>query len=75
MLLMSINTKRKLNADASALFFNGALQFVISDSLLAVNMFAYPSYVISICVMLTYASAQYLLIRGAMSANHQQSFT
>jgi uncharacterized membrane protein YhhN len=69
MLLMSINMKRKLNDDASSLFFNGALQFVISDSLLAVNLFAYPSTVISLCVMLTYASAQYLLVRGAMLAH------
>ncbi|MFN0082279.1 MAG: lysoplasmalogenase [Ferruginibacter sp.] len=66
MLLMAINTKRKLNDDASALFFNGALQFVISDSLLAVNLFAYNSVVLSLCVMLTYASAQWLIVRGSM---------
>ncbi len=66
MLLMAINTKRKLNDDASSLFFNGALQFVISDSLLAVNLFAYNSVVLSLCVMLTYASAQWLIVRGSM---------
>ncbi len=68
MLLMSMNMKRKLNDNASALFFNGALQFVISDSLLAVNMFAYPEIILSLCVMLTYASAQYLIVRGSMAA-------
>ncbi len=66
MLLMAINTKRKLNKDASTLFFNGALQFAISDSLLAVNMFAYNSFVLSVCVMLTYASAQWLIVKGSM---------
>lgn len=66
MLLMSINTNRKVNASASVLFFNGALQFVISDSLLAVNLFAYSSTVLSLCVMATYASAQYLLVKGSM---------
>jgi len=66
MLLMAINTKRKLTDDASTLFFNGALQFVISDSILAVNLFAYPNQVLSLCVMATYASAQYLIVKGAL---------
>ena len=70
MLLMAINTKRKLNEDASNLFFNGALQFAISDSLLAVNMFAYNSVVLSICVMLTYASAQWLIVSGSMKVEN-----
>lgn len=68
MLLMAINTKRKLNENASALFFNGALQFAISDSLLAVNLFAYNSVVLSLCVMLTYSSAQWLIVKGSMIA-------
>ncbi len=66
MLLMAINTKRKVKDDASVLFFNGALQFVISDSLLAVNMFALNHLVLSLCVMITYASAQYLIVKGAL---------
>jgi uncharacterized membrane protein YhhN len=70
MLLMAINTRRKLSNDASALFFIGALLFVISDSLLAVNLFAMNHLVLSLCVMLTYASAQYLIVKGAL-ANEQ----
>lgn len=70
MLLMAINTKRKLNNDASALFFIGALLFVISDSLLAVNLFAVNHLVLSLGVMLTYASAQFLIVKGAL-ANEQ----
>ena len=70
MLLMAINTKRKVNDNASTLFFNGALQFVISDSLLAVNLFAHHSMILSLCVMLTYASAQWLLVKGSMIANN-----
>jgi uncharacterized membrane protein YhhN len=66
MLLLSINTSRKVPDNASALFFNGAFQFVISDSILAVNLFAYNSTVLSLCVMATYASAQYLLVKGSM---------
>lgn len=70
MLLMAINTKRKLSDDASALFVVGALLFVISDSLLAVNLFAMNHLVLSLCVMLTYASAQYLIVKGAL-VNHE----
>jgi uncharacterized membrane protein YhhN len=65
MLLMSINLQRKINNNASVLFFNGALQFVISDSILAVNLFAYHHVTLSICVMATYASAQYLLTKAS----------
>lgn len=67
MLLMAVNTRRKLSNDASALFFTGALLFVISDSLLAVNLFAMNHLVLSLCVMLTYASAQYLIVKGALT--------
>lgn len=70
MLLMAINTKRKLSKGAAALFFYGALLFVISDSLLAVNLFAMNHLVLSLGVMLTYASAQFLIVRGAL-ANEQ----
>lgn len=72
MLLMSINTNRKVEATAAVLFFNGALQFVISDSLLAVNLFAYSSTVLSLCVMASYASAQYLLVKGSMEVQTNQ---
>jgi uncharacterized membrane protein YhhN len=67
MLLMSINTKQRVNSAAAVLFFNGALQFVISDSILAVNLFALSNMALSLCVMATYASAQYLLVKGSMA--------
>jgi uncharacterized membrane protein YhhN len=70
MLLAAINTRRKVNDDAAVLFFNGALQFVLSDSILAVNLFAMPSWMLSLCVMATYASAQYLLVKGSMAVNN-----
>ena len=66
MLLLSINTIGKLTQRTARLFFNGALQFVLSDSILAVNLFAFPGKVLSLCVMATYASAQYLIVSGAM---------
>lgn len=69
MLLMAINTKQKMNDNAAVLFLIGAILFVISDLLLAVNLFAMHYVVISLCVMLTYASAQYLIVKGAFINN------
>ena len=66
MLLASINMRRKTNDVAATYFITGALLFVVSDSLLAVNLFAYSSILLSLFVMLTYASAQYLIVKGAL---------
>jgi len=68
MLLAAINTQRRMAPAVTTLFFNGALQFVISDSLLAVNLFAFHHVLLSVFVMLTYSSAQYLLVKGALRA-------
>ena len=69
MLLMAMNTKYKLDARTSSLFINGALLFVISDSVLAVNLFANQQLLLSVLVMATYAGAQFLLVKGALNKN------
>jgi len=66
MLLASINMRRKTGDQAATLFISGAFLFVLSDSMLAVNLFAYNHLILSVCVMLTYAAAQYLIVRGVM---------
>ncbi len=66
MLLMAINTRQQLNKTASFFFITGALLFVISDSVLAVNLFVVKHLVLSLCVMATYAIAQYLIVKGAL---------
>lgn len=45
----------------------GAMLFVISDSLIAINRFAVELPQAGFLVMLTYISAQYLLVRGILS--------
>jgi len=69
MLLMAINTRQQVNYNASNFFITGALLFVISDSLLAINLFAMQHLVLSLGVMATYATAQFLIIKGALSIN------
>ncbi len=66
MLLLSINLRHKINNNVASLFIVGALLFVISDSLLAVNLFAYSSVYLGLGVMLTYAAAQYLIVKAAI---------
>jgi uncharacterized membrane protein YhhN len=51
---------------AAAHFISGAILFVISDSALAINKFYQPFPAASFIIMLTYALAQWQLIRGAV---------
>ncbi|WP_353777696.1 lysoplasmalogenase family protein [Winogradskyella sp. 3972H.M.0a.05] len=58
--------KRKGNVSTLSynLVFIGALCFMLSDSLLALNKFYNPLPLSNISIMLTYASAQYLIVFG-----------
>lgn len=44
----------------------GAIFFVISDSVLAINLFVNQSTILSILVMITYVIAQFLLMKGIL---------
>lgn len=57
MLYVAIGTKQKL-------LVIGALLFVLSDSILAINLFYKNSTIGSISVMFTYVIAQFALVRG-----------
>ena len=50
-----------------ALIFCGAICFMISDSLLAINKFLQPVPMASLCIMATYILAQYLIVEGVMA--------
>lgn len=65
MLLMAINTRQQINNRPSHFFIIGALLFVISDSLLAINLFVEQHLELSLSVMATYAAAQFLIVNGA----------
>ncbi len=62
MLYFSVKTQNKY------LIF-GALLFVISDSLLAVNLFINETKILSLLVMITYVLAQFLLVKGILNEN------
>jgi uncharacterized membrane protein YhhN len=46
--------------------FTGALLFVISDSVLAVNKFYQPFALAPVLIMITYGLAQLLITQGAI---------
>jgi len=66
MLLLALHTHGRIPLNISRKFIMGALLFVISDSVLAVNLFAVNLTALSLVVMATYGAAQFLLVRGAM---------
>ncbi|HSQ45620.1 MAG TPA: lysoplasmalogenase family protein, partial [Lutibacter sp.] len=55
-----LNTKSK----KSLLMLFGAVIFMISDSLLAINKFYSPAHILEVFVMITYVLAQYLIFRS-----------
>lgn len=64
MLYCSLNIPFRVSKNTRRFFFIGALCFVISDSLLAINKFykAFPAA--DVLIMLTYCVAQYFIVKG-----------
>ena len=48
----------------------GALLFLISDTLLSVNLFVKPLMILNLLVMITYVLAQWILVRGMLSSKN-----
>ena len=66
MLYFSIKTQEKL-------LIVGALFFVISDSILSVNLFVSSSLLHNLLVMITYVLAQVLLVKGILKTSKTYS--
>ncbi len=64
MLLCSLHIFLKVNKKAAVFYLLGALSFVLSDSLLAIDKFYQPFAFAGIFIMLTYCAAQYFIVRG-----------
>ena len=45
----------------------GAVLFVISDSILSINLFVKETIILSLLVMVTYVAAQWFLVKGMLS--------
>jgi uncharacterized membrane protein YhhN len=70
MLLCSLHVFYKTGRPANVFFVMGALLFVISDSLLAVNKFLSPLSMSGVYIMLTYCAAQFCIVQGFLKNSH-----
>ena len=61
--------KNNVNVLSYGLVFLGALFFMVSDSILALNKFYQPIPWSNISIMVTYAIAQYLIVIGILKIN------
>ncbi len=64
MLLCSLHVFLKVNKQAALYYLAGAVFFVLSDSLLAINKFYQPFAYSGAFIMITYCAAQYFIVRG-----------
>lgn len=64
MLLCSLHIYLKVNSNANWCYIQGAVFFVLSDSLLAINKFYQPFAYAGVLIMLTYCAAQYFIVNG-----------
>ncbi|WP_353550026.1 lysoplasmalogenase [Sediminibacterium sp. KACHI17] len=63
-LAIHTRTNSKIQTLTLYTFIPGALLFVVSDALLAINMFRVQHIVLEVLVMLTYGLAQFFITRG-----------
>jgi len=63
--ITALNRFRRVGYDSFILVFTGAICFMASDSLLAMNKFYRPFPLSGFFIMLTYIAAQYLIVRGS----------
>lgn len=69
MLLMSIKSYFEWKKPANLLVLIGAVLFVISDSILAVNKFYTPVPMSSFLIMSTYLAAQFFIVKSVLINN------
>jgi uncharacterized membrane protein YhhN len=69
MLICSMHVFLKVGPPANRYFLFGALLFVTSYSLLAINKFYQPFSYAGILIMLTYCAAQYFIVNGFIKQN------
>lgn len=72
MLVMAIRGALTWQKPMNLLILNGAIAFVTSDSILAMNKFYSPLPNASFLIMVTYIVAQYLIVLGILKLNEKK---
>lgn len=73
MMMMALNMLFIRNKQAGQWMVTGAFLFVLSDSLLAMNMFYQPFASAGVLVMLTYGLAQFFIVQGVIIYIHRRN--
>lgn len=66
MAITALNRWRRTSQNSFLYVFIGAILFVISDSFIAINKFAFDIPLVDFWVMSTYIAAQYLIVMGIL---------
>ena len=66
MLLAAVNRMKKVNPQSFQLVLFGAILFVLSDTMIAINKFTHPYELARIAIMFSYITAQYLIAIGCL---------
>jgi uncharacterized membrane protein YhhN len=66
MVAFALNRYGRVNDKSFALVFGGALLFMLSDSIIAVNKFLHPFETSGIFIMVLYIAGQYFIAKGAL---------
>lgn len=67
MTIFAINRYGKVSGRSFQMVLTGAVLFMISDSMIAINKFYIPFEWSRVAIMLTYITAQYLIVKGTFS--------
>ncbi len=67
MTIFALNRYGKVTNNSFWMVFGGAVLFMISDSMIAINKFYLPFEWSRVAIMLTYISAQYLIVKGTFT--------
>ncbi len=64
MSMMALNRRGRVNPPSFRYVFAGSILFLLSDSMIAINKFSTEFPLAGFWIMITYISAQYLIMRG-----------
>ena len=64
MSMMALNRRGRVNPPSFRYVFAGSILFLLSDSMIAINKFSMEFSLAGFWIMITYISAQYLIMRG-----------
>ncbi|MDZ7608619.1 MAG: lysoplasmalogenase [Cyclobacteriaceae bacterium] len=65
--ISAILRKGKTSDSSFVLVYSGALLFIMSDSMIAINRFSHPLVQSGLLIMATYIAAQFLIVKGLLA--------